>query len=136
MKLVLDTNIILKALIRNSTVRAILVSPRHQFYLPEHAIDETRKHLDTVQVKTGLSEEEVETVLNIVVSGIEVIRLKDLSDKWEEATKIMKPIDIEDIPFVAAALSMSCDGIWSDDRHLKRQTKVKVWTTRDMLQLD
>ncbi len=136
MKLVVDTNIVLKALIRNSTVRAILVSPRHQLYLPEHAVDETRRHLDTVELKTGLSEEEIETVLNTLINNIEVVRSKDMSDKWEEAMKVMKPIDIEDVPFVAAALSISCDGIWSDDRHLKRQTRVKVWTTKDMLQLD
>lgn len=135
MKLILDTNIILKALIRNSVVRAILLSPRHTLYLPEHAIDEIREHLDAVKQKTGLSAEEIQAILDTVLASVEVVHSKDILEVWEEAAKIMKPIDVEDVPFIAAALNISCDGIWSDDKHLKHQTRVKVWTTKELLAL-
>ncbi len=45
MKIVVDTNVILRALIKNSKVRGILLSPRHRFYILEYALEETRKHL-------------------------------------------------------------------------------------------
>jgi hypothetical protein len=32
-------------------------------------------------------------------------------------------------------MSVSCDGIWSDDKHLKRQDKVRVWTTKEVVGL-
>ncbi len=47
----------------------------------------------------------------------------------------MVGIDRSDIPFVAAALSLPCDGIWSDDLDLKRQKRVKVWNTKEVLGL-
>ena len=135
MKLVLDTNVVLKALIRNSRVRAILLSPRHQLYLPEYAIEEVRNHLDIIKKKSGLSEKEIELALDTLMTGIEVIQSKPVLTAWNEAEKIMAPIDFEDTPFVAAALSVSCDGIWSDDKHLRRQRRVKIWTTEEMIRL-
>ena len=51
------------------------------------------------------------------------------------AEEIMVGIDRSDTPFVAAALSLPCDGIWSDDLNLKRQKKVKVWNTKEVLGL-
>ena len=50
---------------------------------------------------------------------------------WKRAEEIMVDIDRSDIPFVAAALSLLCDGIWSDDADLKRQKRVKVWNTKE-----
>jgi predicted nucleic acid-binding protein len=48
LKLVLDTNVILEALIKDSVVRGIVLRSSHEFLIPEYAIDETRKHLGTV----------------------------------------------------------------------------------------
>ena len=57
MKLIVDTNIILKALIKDSRVRAILLNPNHQFYLPEYAIEEIEEHMPLLIEKTDLLEE-------------------------------------------------------------------------------
>lgn len=53
----MDTNVLLKALIRSSKVRAILLSPDHQFYLPDYAVEEVERHLPVLMEKTGLSGE-------------------------------------------------------------------------------
>lgn len=135
MKLVVDTNIILKALIKDSKVRGILLNPKHQFSVPEYALEETEKHILLVREKTSLSEEEIKHVLNVLLTGIEVIPSNEIRVKWNEAEGIMDLIDAEDMPFVAAALAITCDGIWSDDRHLKRQKRVKVWSTKEMMKL-
>jgi predicted nucleic acid-binding protein len=63
LKLVVDTNIIFKALIKMSRARAILLNPNHQFYLPEYALEEVEKHLSLIRDKSGLSEEEVKLAL-------------------------------------------------------------------------
>ena len=135
MRIVLDTNIILKALIKNSRVRGILLNPRHQFYVPEYAVEETRKHILVVKEKTGLSESEIERVFDVLLSNLRVIPPKRVMRRFEEAQSIMRSIDTKDAPFVAAALSIASDGIWSDDVHLKRQSRVRVWNTREMVQL-
>ena len=55
--------------------------------------------------------------------------------KWKDAEKIMGRIDMSDVPFVALALSLPSDGVWTEDKHFLRQSRVKVWRTRDLLKL-
>ncbi|MDP2846444.1 MAG: PIN domain-containing protein, partial [Candidatus Methanoperedens sp.] len=60
LKLVLDTNIIISALInKKSTVRDILISDKITFYLPELVLSELLKHKELLCNKTGLSQKEV-----------------------------------------------------------------------------
>jgi predicted nucleic acid-binding protein len=73
LKLVVDTNIILKALIKNSKARAILLNPNHEFCLPEYAIEETERHLPLIVEKTGLSAGGVKLVLSILLTNMQVI---------------------------------------------------------------
>ena len=134
MKLVVDTNIIFKAIIKRSKVRAILLNPNHQFYLPEYTLEEVEKHLSLIRDKSGLSEKEVKHALSILLANMQVVPSKDILKKWDEAERIIGKIDTGDIPFIALALVIECDGIWSDDKDLKRQAKVKVWSTREMIQ--
>lgn len=55
--------------------------------------------------------------------------------KLQEADKIMEKIDLDDSPFLAAAIAIDADGIWSDDLHFQKQGAVKTFTTKDLLQL-
>jgi len=135
LKLILDTNIILKALIRNSKVRAILLSPNYQLYVPEYALEEVERHLPLLIEKTGLSEQEIKLALSILLTNIQVVPSENILAWWSEAEEIVGSIDRDDVPFVAAALSIRCDGIWSDDKDLKRQKKVKVWSSREIILL-
>ena len=135
MRFVLDTNVILKALIKDSVVRGILLRSSHEFLVPEHAIDETRKHLGTVAEKSGLSESEINSVIDALLVSIKVVPAEKVVSKWKEAEHVMAEVDVGDVPFVAAAMSVSCDGIWSDDKHLRRQGKVRVWKTKEIVGL-
>ena len=128
----LDTNVILKALIKDSLVRGILLGSSHEFLIPEYAIDETKKHLDVAAKRSGLSEDEIISVMDTLLTNIRVIPADKVLSKWKEAEEVMARIDEDDVPFVAASMSVSCDGIWSDDKDLRRQNKVKVWTTKDV----
>jgi len=135
LKFVLDTNIIPEALIKDSVVRGILLRSNHEFLIPEHAIDETKKHLDVVARKSGLSEGEIDSVMDTLLTNIKVVPSDEVLSKWKEAENAIAEVDEDDVPIVAASMSVSCDGIWSDDRHLKRQNKVRVWTTKDVTKL-
>lgn len=132
MKFVLDTNVILKALIKDSLVRGILLHSNHEFLVPEYAIEETRGHLDVVANKSGLSNDAVNSVFDVLLTNMTVIPAGQALVNWSEAEEIMAPVDKGDIPIVAASLSVSSDGIWSDDKHLRRQNKVKIWTTKEV----
>lgn len=46
---------------------------------------------------------------------------------------IIGEIHKEDIPFIAVALSIKNDGIWSNDKHFKEQSEIKIYTTNDLI---
>ena len=62
-----------------------------------------------------------------------MIRADDLSEMLEEAERIMSQADPDDAPFLAAALSIHCDGIWTEDLHFQEQSEIRVWRTKDLL---
>jgi predicted nucleic acid-binding protein len=135
MKLVVDTNILIKALIKRAKVYSILLNPNYTFYVPEHCFDEIERHIGIIEQKSGLSRKEIKLVLDALKSNIVVVSHKDVIDKYKEAEEIIGSVDENDIPVVAAALAADCNGIWSDDKGLKKQDKVKVWNTKEMLEL-
>jgi len=47
--------------------------------------------------------------------------------------EIVKDIDPDDVLFVACALAHPNSVIWSDDKKLKSQSKVKILNTRDII---
>lgn len=53
----------------------------------------------------------------------------------EHAKEIMGHVDIEDVVFIALALSVENDGIWTDDADFEKQTKIKIWKTGDILSI-
>ncbi len=44
----------------------------------------------------------------------------------------MREIDIDDSLFLALAMSLNCP-IWSNDKHFKRQSFVKAFTTQELI---
>lgn len=45
----------------------------------------------------------------------------------------MDRIDPSDTPFIALALSIESDGIWSDDDHFQMQDRVRIWKTKELV---
>ena len=135
MKLVVDTSILFAALLKKSTVRELLLNPLFEFYMPEFCIEEIEKHVEEIVDRSGLSAENVYLLLGVLLSSVQVVPAERILKKYIEAEKIMGKIDRDDVPFVALALSFPNDGIWSEDKHFRRQKKVKVWRTRDLLKL-
>lgn len=53
-------------------------------------------------------------------------------DCWTSLVEV--GIDEDDAPFVALALHVDGDGIWSNDAHMHVQNLVRVWTTVEVLE--
>ncbi len=132
MRLVLDTNIIVSALIKESVTREILVHDEIECLIPEFALQELEKHKEHILKKAGLSPEDFRLLLEELESRLTVIPESEISHR-EEAKRIMDKIDPEDTAFIALALSTRNDGIWSQDKHFEKQTVVKVWKTNDLI---
>ena len=133
MNIILDVNVILSALIRDSTTRKIILNSQFEFYFPEPSLDKIRKYKDYILEKSGLSEEEFKDLMAILFKYIRIVPTEEIEKNWDEAKKIMEHIDPEDVVFIATALSISNSIIWSDDRHFEKQDKVKVLKTGAMI---
>ena len=133
MKIILDVNAILSALIRDSTTRKIILNSQFDFYFPEPSLHKIRNYKDYILEKSGLTEEEYNKIMATLFKYIKLVPTEEIEKNWDEAKKIMEHIDPEDVVFIATALSIADSVIWSDDRHFEKQDKVKVLKTEDII---
>ncbi len=113
--------------------RRILTHSPIEFSAPEFLFEEVERHLPSLRKRAGLSERHSSEVLRRLKGRISVVPEDSLFPFWDEAKAAMEAIDPRDVAYVAAALAIPCDGIWSDDAHLKRQTHVTCWTTKELV---
>lgn len=130
MKLIVDANIIFSALIKNATTREIILLSTYEFYIPEFIFTELKKHFLELEEKTGLNKNRLNEILNEFFSIIRIIPFEEYSSKILEAEKICP--DKDDIDYFALALKFNC-GIWSNDKILKEQDKIKVYNTKELI---
>lgn len=134
MRLVIDTNIVISALIKDSWVRKIIVESGIELFTPDFTFEEIDKHLHYICKKSSLSREENLKVLGILSDYIRIVDFEFYAHKIKDAKKIIGKIDENDIPFLALAMSFKNDGIWTNDKHFLRQKEVKIWRTKDVLE--
>ncbi len=132
MRLVLDTNILMAALIKKSVTREIIMHPNMEYLVSEFIFQEMIKHKEQILQKSELSNDQFNTLLNTINEKLILIPHEEIQHK-EKAQDIMRPIDIKDSIFIAIALSTNNEGIWSEDKHLEKQNIIKVWKTKDLM---
>ncbi|MHB2036683.1 MAG: PIN domain-containing protein [Nitrososphaerales archaeon] len=135
MKLIVDTNILLGALIKNSTTRSILLNPNHEFYVPEFAKEEVAKHFDLISSKSGLPVKEIKLLFDIIATNLQIVPLEEFRESFGRAEEVMLGVDLKDVPFLALALSIECNGIWSNDRDMKEQKLIRVWNAIELMKV-
>lgn len=130
MKLVVDTNIIISALIKDGINRKILFSPFIDFITPDYSLEELLKYEKVICEKAKLKNNDFQKILKIVFEKVTIIPKKDYMDKLNKAKAMIK--DLDDIPFIALYLATNADGIWSNDEHFKTQTGLLVFKTKEL----
>ena len=69
----------------------------------------------------------------LLLENISILPAQTIRPYLKEAERIIGDIDSNDIPFVALALAVDNDGIWSNDKHFKKGKKLKIWKTPELL---
>lgn len=132
MRLVLDTNILIAALIKDSLTRQILFLPGFEFLLPEYALEEVRRHRAKIARHSRLKYEEIDLLLSLLLESVTVVPLERITPHVKEAEALISAIDPDDIPFVALALAEENDGVWSNDHAFAGLPGIKHWRTSDL----
>lgn len=135
MIVVIDTNILLAALIKNSTVRKIIFNSEWKFFYPELSFHEVVKYTEVVLKKSGMTEEEYFKILSCILKNINLVSDDKIKEKLDEARTELEKVDPDDVIFLATALSIDKSKIWSDDNHLSKQKKIIVHKTKDIVSL-
>jgi predicted nucleic acid-binding protein len=131
MKIVVDANIVIAALIKESKVREIITNNEFTFVTPEFILNEVRKYENIIRKKASLSEEGFELVLSLLFETINIIPKEEYNTFLERAEEMMAE-DIDDTPYVAVYLALKCAGIWTNDKHFKDKG-IRIFTTQDLL---
>jgi predicted nucleic acid-binding protein len=98
MKLVIDTNIIISALIKNGISRRIIISPLINFIAPDYMLQEISKYEKLICKKAKLNHDEFRLLLNLIFENINIIPKEDYKDQLNHAKTLID--DINDIPFI------------------------------------
>ena len=133
MRVIVDSNRIISALIKEGVSRKILSSKNIEFFTVDYVTKEISKYKGAIVEKSGMSKEEVDALFTLVMENVNIVPEEDVKSKMKEALDITKDIDAKDAPFIAAALAMPNDGVWSHDKHFEKQAKVKILLAKDLL---
>jgi len=131
--LVIDTNILIAALIRDSLTRAIITMSGFTFVCPDLILEEVKKYKEEICLKSEISAWEYHRIFTSLLSFLRIIPRNVLEPFVQKAKSIMETVDRDDVLFIATALAIQNEGIWSDDKHFDEQMKVKVWKTSDLI---
>jgi len=125
-------NVIISALLKDGSARKLLLLAPFRFYTVPYARREIEKHRSGLVKKAGIDEETFRYLMDKILERIEVVSPEIINPYREKAIEVMKSIDPDDAPFIALAFYLKCP-IISEDKHLKKQTLVRTFTIREIL---
>ena len=82
-----------------------------------------------------MKEKDFEELLSLLLRKVIIIPNEILLHYKKEAYQIIKDIDPDDVTFIACALAFNDSVIWSDDKKLKQQSKIRIKNTNEMYSL-
>lgn len=132
LKLVIDANILIAALIKNDATADLLHTSNLQLYSPVYLLTEVRKYKELIKQKADINDAEFEKLLEVFKRRILFVEDDELLSTYAQA-EASSP-DEKDTPYIALALKLNI-GIWSNDKKLKGQNEVIVYNTEDMVKL-
>jgi len=133
MRLVVDTNRIIAALVKDGVSRKIILHFDGELITVGFGKKEIETHKAEILEKAKISEADFELIMDKLFQRIVVLDDTVVTAYLVEAEKVMYKIDKADTIFIAAALATK-SMIWSDDTHFKKQKKIDVLTTKELME--
>src|SRR4030042_3200973 len=132
MDLVIDANILFSILIKEGKTEELLFQESIHAYAPEFLFDEFLKYEQLILEKTSRSHEEFQELMNILKKKITITPNKETEQQMNEAKKISP--DKKDTKYFALAIKLKC-AIWSNDKALKAQSKIRIYNTQELMRM-
>lgn len=140
MRIVVDSNILFSFFWKDSTFSKLCENRELQLISPEYALVEINNYKVEIMKKAKISNEEfnkkrLELVDRISFIPLEVYVLefnnvKKLAEKFKEKSDEI----LGDIDFLALAIKLEMP-LWTHDKLLKEQNRVKILTTKEVIDI-
>jgi predicted nucleic acid-binding protein len=121
MKIVLDTNVIVRLLIKPDGIVAALfyaVNNKHDLYACDFSFEEIAKHKKRLLKASKLTGEEFEIMYTALISSLSVVPLEIIPNSiFLRSFQYASSTDLDDIPFVATAILLE-GFLWTSDKKL------------------
>ena len=131
MIVVIDANILFSALIKNSLTAELIFNEDLKLYTCEFILEEFFKYEKEIMQKTHRTREQFIIIMHQLRDIITVIHKEEYSHFIVEAEKFSP--DPKDVMYFALAIKLG-GNIWSNDKLLKNQNKVKVYLISEIMQ--
>ena len=132
MDLVVDANSFFAALIKSGETERLFFVDQLHFYAPEFLMDEIEKYRQILLRKTHRSEMEFERFMRTLQKKIHFVPMEEIKPLMPNARKISP--DPNDTTYFAVALKIGAS-IWSNDKPLRNQNVVRIYTTKELIDL-
>lgn len=136
MFLVVDANRVFSALISKGRVFNVFSLnkslKKFEFTAPEFLFREIGEHFAEIIEKSKLPSDELAKVFTFLKEEIEFVPFSEF-DKFANEAEQISP-DPDDVEYFALALAFNC-AIWSDETAFKKQLRVKVFNTDEVITL-
>jgi len=135
-RLVVDTNVLISALLKDDSVTArLLRSNAYSYYYPWDGLTEIDHYRDYVISKRCryIQASSFEHALQFVLGSINIVPSEMYSCRINEAFNLIKDKDPKDTPFLALALQLRSP-IWSNDKHFKNLDNVMIYSTQSLIE--
>ena len=135
MKIVVDANVVIAALAKQSITKEVLLYPFIDYYTPGFLLEELAEHEDEIMSKMHTDKPGYQKALDTVIKKLKVVKRDAYMQYLDQAREIIGEVDKDDVAYIAVALSIEADGVWSYDPHFKRQRVVKLFSTGELLSI-
>lgn len=129
MKITVDANILFSALIKEGLARKIWFNPELELLSPKYLIIEFKKYAKYISKKSRLNKTDFELLVEKLFLQIQLIEDQELKPFLPAAASLST--DSKDWLYIALALKENTI-IWSEDKGLKKQQRIAVYSTQEM----
>jgi len=132
MKLVIDANIVISALIADSKTRELIVTLEPDLLTPAFVHDEIGNYQDLIVEKSGMEPDRVAQFIDLLFQYVEIVPAEEFYPAIERADEAIGDTDPDDVLYLACAIA--CDAsLWSDDSDFDEQDLVEAYSTSDVI---
>lgn len=132
MQLVVDANIVFAIIIAKGKTFELFFKKDLDLFSPSFVFEELESYKELILKKSGLLEKDFFEIISRIKNKIAIISEENLLDYREKAISICP--DIKDVLYFALCLYLKIP-LWSNDKLLKTQNLIKVYSTEDLINI-